>query len=852
MKKNSLKLLLVSVLSISFIGYMLQGISADEIATDEITDTETTEEMETTQTEVEVENPEKELDIEVDSQEVSNSENDVNLNPNTTQYSKKATLNSTTFLENDIEYTLDSNTLTATASKLMVTQKNNIVIPETITADDGNTYTVTKIGKNAFSGTYGFDSLPNTLLVIDENAFTGTITSPVVIPNSVTTIGGWAFAFTTIEGGLTIGSGVNNWGLTPFRNMKINGPLVLKEGLSNIYQEDQGVFELISFKGDLNIPGSIETIPSRAFMTISFEGDIILNEGTKKVGNSAFAGAAARDDDWKVILPAKERKLVLPNSLTTIESYAFSSCVGLTKIDHPKVAEMNSSLPTINVPPVPYPDVSDYESTIKYGKDDVMLQKSAKWTNDELTEAEIQIDYGRADVNSRLDVLFVVDSSYSMHKSLKTNYNGIEYLYPGSIVQDDTLRDGIDLVLSQNDNGYDNRVAVTGFSSITTFETDGFNDDAQIVKDQILDNDGTRNTDFTVALSKAQELIDNREDKSRTPIIIFMSDGMPNDGYGFEEVKHLREDGVRLYPLIFNNTDSRFIDFMKEMSFDKNTIFGGQDHEVFSDIFKDALEAAVIDSPTFSTEITDVLSKEFVLRNGKISDLEVPEGTTAKIENNKIIWQLNNCKSGKPYSLKIKIKLDKNSLGASGNLPTNELLSIPNDTISTKESPELLRYIVTHEFISRTEGKELPEEVLKKLPSITRGYRNNSVVYPSGFDTSDIIVEDGIWKFVSWDRKKDQITDNNVNFIGTWEFEKKDIISEVNPPKPNIPEKNIEPEKDKPVDMKSDNNTKKIDAINTVETGDKTNTQNLIMLLVLGLSTISIIYLVKRKNNISK
>ena len=110
-----------------------------------------------------------------------------------------ATINAHDFEVNGIYYN------TITSSRVTVTYygdyyysgryKGNVVIPETVVYN-GNTYSVTRIGDDAFHKCYGLTSItiPNSVTSIGEHAFfccTG-LTS-ITIPNSVTSIGDCAF-----------------------------------------------------------------------------------------------------------------------------------------------------------------------------------------------------------------------------------------------------------------------------------------------------------------------------------------------------------------------------------------------------------------------------------------------------------------------------------------------------------------------------------------------------------------------------------------------------------------------------------------------------------------------------------
>ena len=86
------------------------------------------------------------------------------------------------------------------------------------------------------------------------------------------------------------------------------------------------------------------------------------------------------------------------------------------------------------------------------------------------------------------------------------------------------------------------------------------------------------------------------------------------------------------------------------------------------------------------------------------------------------------------------------------------------------EEPQPKEYKVTHEFKSGTEGKELPEEVIKLRPADKEGNKDGSTVGPSNPEQTTVEVSDGTWEFKGYDKKQATITGKDENFVGTWEF----------------------------------------------------------------------------------
>jgi hypothetical protein len=89
----------------------------------------------------------------------------------------------------------------------------NIVIPEsvTVTFPASSTFTVTRIGTDAFANSSDLESvsIPNTVTSIGDNAFISTALSSITLPNSVNTVGSYAFNGSSLTS-ITIGSGITN------------------------------------------------------------------------------------------------------------------------------------------------------------------------------------------------------------------------------------------------------------------------------------------------------------------------------------------------------------------------------------------------------------------------------------------------------------------------------------------------------------------------------------------------------------------------------------------------------------------------------------------------------------------
>ena len=86
-----------------------------------------------------------------------------------------------------------------------------------------------------------------------------------------------------------------------------------------------------------------------------------------------------------------------------------------------------------------------------------------------------------------------------------------------------------------------------------------------------------------------------------------------------------------------------------------------------------------------------------------------------------------------------------------------------------------LGHYSTYEFVSGTEGKELPETVMALTPTDGYPYLSYEVIRAKQPSSTTVKVEDGTWTFVGYDVDEQTIVDSDVKFVGTWTFEEKKV-----------------------------------------------------------------------------
>ena len=226
--------------------------------------------------------------------------------------------------------------------------QGNIVIPESVTYN-GKSYPVTSIGELAFSTCKSLTSvtIPNSVTSIGAYAFALSGLTSVTIPNSVTDIGGSAFEGTEWYNNQPDGLLYINNSMYAYKGtMPDNTIITIKEGTTKIYAN---AFYGCSGMKSVTIPNSVTSIGDWAFGNCSGLTSVNIPNYVISIGVSSFAYCSGLTN------------VTIGNSVTNIGKFAFGSCSGLTIVnfnatncsmmggyDYPVFSKC-SSLTTLNI-----------------------------------------------------------------------------------------------------------------------------------------------------------------------------------------------------------------------------------------------------------------------------------------------------------------------------------------------------------------------------------------------------------------------------------------------------------------------------------------------------------------------
>jgi len=182
------------------------------------------------------------------------------------------------------------------------------------------------IGNNAFeNSTLISITIPDSVSSIGDYAFSNcTGLTSITIPDSVTSIGDYVFSNCSNLTNITIGDSVTSIGENAFDNTNLQYSSV--GGIRYLFSDSYAfLIDGTAGSGSLVIPSDVDGKPVRhiggsAFRSAISLTNITIPDSVSSIGGYAFEGCAGL------------RSIMIPDSVTSIGDYAFSGCSNLTNI----------------------------------------------------------------------------------------------------------------------------------------------------------------------------------------------------------------------------------------------------------------------------------------------------------------------------------------------------------------------------------------------------------------------------------------------------------------------------------------------------------------------------------------
>jgi len=214
------------------------------------------------------------------------------------------------------------NAIIETSSNTLLKGCQNTIIPNSVTT----------IGNYAFSGCTGLTSvnIPNSVTSIGECAFLLSGLTNVTIPNSVTSIGSSAFAFCTGLTDVTIGDSVTSIGNEAFYDCEGLTSITIPNSVTTI---GENAFSKCRDLTNVTIGNSVTSISDGAFNSCSGLTSVTVESGNPKYDSRNNCNAIIETATNTLISGCKTT--IIPNSVTTIGPSAFYGCSRLNSIDIP-------------------------------------------------------------------------------------------------------------------------------------------------------------------------------------------------------------------------------------------------------------------------------------------------------------------------------------------------------------------------------------------------------------------------------------------------------------------------------------------------------------------------------------
>ena len=200
------------------------------------------------------------------------------------------------------------------------TSLTSITIPESVTNIGGNVFancsSLTSMVVEPGNTTYDSRENCNAIIEIATNTLIASCQN-TTIPNSVTSIGDWAFVNCTSFTSITIPNSVTSIGEAAFDGCTSLTSITIPNSVTSIGEQ---VFNGCTSLASITIPNGVTSIGRSAFLSCTSLTSVSLGSGVTSIGNFAFDGCTSLTS------------ITIPNSVTSIGQSAFDGCTSLTSI----------------------------------------------------------------------------------------------------------------------------------------------------------------------------------------------------------------------------------------------------------------------------------------------------------------------------------------------------------------------------------------------------------------------------------------------------------------------------------------------------------------------------------------
>ena len=242
------------------------------------------------------------------------------------------------------------NAVIYTESNALVVGCKNTIIPESVTSIGQYAFyncsgltsiiipeSVISIGNAAFCNCNGLTSItiPKSVTSIESNAFQGcSALTSVNIPESVTIIDFGTFYCSGLTS-IIIPESVKTILGGAFQNCSSLTSITIPKSVTSI---ESNAFEGCSALTSVTIPKSVTSIGRGAFGSCSALTSIIVEEGNTTYDSRNNCNAVINTESNALVVGCKNT--IIPESVTSIDQYAFYDCSGLTSITIPESVTM--------------------------------------------------------------------------------------------------------------------------------------------------------------------------------------------------------------------------------------------------------------------------------------------------------------------------------------------------------------------------------------------------------------------------------------------------------------------------------------------------------------------------------